>query len=321
MIFTDQMKNMKIYRRPLFLPTLEDNKKKRSAIFLLTPNADSSKRMMTNPLLINRMRYQGWYMEQDLLYIVSGKEMKQDLEESYLYNNPYEEYCYLSEMTAKERKELSESDFGLPEKRKYPMPDADHVRSAIKFFNYVGKNEESILAKNIIKKMKEFKVTDIKVGKTNRFYPYYQKAFGKEESVNESVYSYNMMNYPENPKISVSGILKDNLGRILLLDHKKCNTLSLPGGKIEPHESLEDAIRRELYEEIGIEIEDMTLIDNGKLFLCEYHMDPMSMYGLKIILLRLISLVVRSIIKNQKNIEIWYGWILRRSIMKMLLNY
>ena len=104
MIFTDQMKNMKIYRRPLFLPTLEDNKKKRSAIFLLTPNADSSKRMMTNPLLINRMRYQGWYMEQDLLYIVSGKEMKQDLEESYLYNNPYEEYCYLSEMTAKERK-------------------------------------------------------------------------------------------------------------------------------------------------------------------------------------------------------------------------
>ena len=270
MIFTDQMKNMKIYRRPLFLPTLEDNKKKRSAIFLLTPNADSSKRMMTNPLLINRLRYQGWYMEQDLLYIVSGKEMKQDLEENYLYKNPYEEYCYLSEMTAKERKELSESDFGLPEKRKYPMPDADHVRSAIKFFNYVGKNEESTLAKNIIKKMKEFNVTDIKVGKNNRFYPYYQKAFGKEELVNESVYSYNMMNYPENPKISVSGILKDNLGRILLLDHKKCNALSLPGGKIEPHESLEDAIRRELYEEIGIEIEDMTLIDNGKLFLCEY---------------------------------------------------
>ena len=36
------------------------------------------------------------------------------------------------------RSELDDSEFGLPELRKYPMPDKDHVLSAIKFFNYVS---------------------------------------------------------------------------------------------------------------------------------------------------------------------------------------
>ena len=34
MIFIDQMKNLKIYKRPMFLPTLETDKKKHSAVFL-----------------------------------------------------------------------------------------------------------------------------------------------------------------------------------------------------------------------------------------------------------------------------------------------
>lgn len=31
-------------------------------------------------------------------------------------------------LDTEERKELNDSDFGLPEERKYPMPDATHVR-------------------------------------------------------------------------------------------------------------------------------------------------------------------------------------------------
>lgn len=68
----------------------------------------------------------------------------------------------------------AESDYGLPDKKKYPMPDAKHVRSAIKFFNYVSDDDEAILARNINKKIKKFGIHDqIHVGKNNRFSKYW----------------------------------------------------------------------------------------------------------------------------------------------------
>ena len=36
----------------------------------------------------------------------------------------------MSKLTTAERKSEPKSDFGLPEKRKYPMPDASHARNA-----------------------------------------------------------------------------------------------------------------------------------------------------------------------------------------------
>ena len=67
-----------------------------------------------------------------------------------------------------------DSDYGLPDKKKYPMPDAKHVRSAIKFFNYVDKEDEAILARNINKKIKKFGIKDqIHVGPNNRFSKYW----------------------------------------------------------------------------------------------------------------------------------------------------
>lgn len=38
-------------------------------------------------------------------------------------------------LDTEERKELNDSDFGLPEERKYPMPDATHVRAAESYFD------------------------------------------------------------------------------------------------------------------------------------------------------------------------------------------
>ena len=35
-----------------------------------------------------------------------------------------------------ERKDLSDSAYGLPERREYPMPDAAHVRAAEAYFRY-----------------------------------------------------------------------------------------------------------------------------------------------------------------------------------------
>ncbi len=36
----------------------------------------------------------------------------------------------MADLTTKKRKSLSKSQFGLPEERKYPMPDKTHARNA-----------------------------------------------------------------------------------------------------------------------------------------------------------------------------------------------
>lgn len=63
--------------------------------------------------------------------------------------------------------------YGLPELKKYPMPDAAHVKSAIKFFNYVSPKDEKTLANAILQRMKEYGVTNVNVGPDNRFQKYY----------------------------------------------------------------------------------------------------------------------------------------------------
>lgn len=64
--------------------------------------------------------------------------------------------------------------YGVPEQKKFPMPDADHVRSAIRFFNYVDPRYEKQLAKAILKRMKEYGMSfdDFTVGEENRFSNY-----------------------------------------------------------------------------------------------------------------------------------------------------
>lgn len=64
--------------------------------------------------------------------------------------------------------------YGLPKLKKYPMPDARHVKSAIKFFNYVNPSHEKELAAAIIKRMKEYGMSfaNLHVGEENRFSKY-----------------------------------------------------------------------------------------------------------------------------------------------------
>ena len=83
-------------------------------------------------------------------------------------------------LSSEERKSLSDKDFGLPDKRKYPMPDEDHVRSAIRFFNHCDKEDEEELASAIKRKMKKFGMKDVSIGKDNRLSKYIH------ESLNES---------------------------------------------------------------------------------------------------------------------------------------
>ena len=68
----------------------------------------------------------------------------------------------------------SDKNFGVPEQKKFPLPDADHVRSAIKFFNYVEPKHEKELAKAILAKAEEFGVdlSEMNIGSNNRFKKY-----------------------------------------------------------------------------------------------------------------------------------------------------
>ena len=85
-----------------------------------------------------------------------------------------------------EHSDIENSDedlYGIPEIKKYPMPDKKHVKSAIRFFNYVDPKYERELAKAIIEKAEEFGLIfdeDITVGEDNRFKKYLPEK--KEES-------------------------------------------------------------------------------------------------------------------------------------------
>lgn len=363
MIFTDQMKNLKIYKKPLFLPTLDTDKKKDSIIFLLTPNYNSSKKLMQHPLIINRLRYQSYYIERDLSYIISTKGLE-NIEENtnYVFNESYSDlYHNLNEMTALEKNKLKDSDFGLPKLKKYPLNDKKHVLSAIRFFNYVSTENEKELADNINKKIKEYNMSNISVGDKNRFKKYYNEStillenasnidgiiksledILKKENIKLNVSkngewginnfksgksnslclgSYKKEDYdkvykivkdalPDNYKVSkdnyytlfirakkavkeseeipydkitndatsaiesVSGTIKYKNGNILVLYHKKCNAISIPGGKVnsEDHEDIFDALKRELKEELDIEVLKARIIDVNT-FLCKYPAD------------------------------------------------
>lgn len=67
--------------------------------------------------------------------------------------------------------------YGIPEQKKFPLPDAGHVRSAIKFFNYVDPKYERQLAKAILRRAKEYGVdiSEMSIGDNNRFKKYLPK--------------------------------------------------------------------------------------------------------------------------------------------------
>ena len=164
MIFIDDMKNLKIYKTQMFLPTLDADKKKGSAILLLTPNQQSSIRLMKNSLFINKLRFASYYLEKDISYYIGSNKIE-EVEESELMvgsdiiteaNN----YIYLESLSQEERDKIHKNEFGLPNERKYPLDSEKHVRSAIKFFNYCKEQEEEQLASNIIRAIKKF---DMKV--------------------------------------------------------------------------------------------------------------------------------------------------------------
>ena len=83
------------------------------------------------------------------------------------------------EVTVEHSEQEDDEDlYGVPELKKFPMPDKKHVKSAIRFFNYVDPKYEKELAEAIIEKAEEFGLVfdeDITVGEDNRFKKYLKK--------------------------------------------------------------------------------------------------------------------------------------------------
>lgn len=70
------------------------------------------------------------------------------------------------------RSELPDDVFGIPQERKYPMQDKQHVKAAIKFFNYVEPKYEEQLANRIIENMKIYNIDVSSIGDKNRLKKY-----------------------------------------------------------------------------------------------------------------------------------------------------
>lgn len=87
------------------------------------------------------------------------------------------------------RSDLPDNVFGIPEERKYPMPDKKHTLSAIKLFGHVEDKYEKELANNIIKNMKKFNISNDAVGENNKLKKYLKEGYQEEDTfiVDESL--------------------------------------------------------------------------------------------------------------------------------------
>ncbi len=72
--------------------------------------------------------------------------------------SPLTHYPGTDRLTAEGRSELKDSEFGLPEERKFPMPDAAHVRAAESYFHFAPDDEKPELARRILQKARLFGV-------------------------------------------------------------------------------------------------------------------------------------------------------------------
>ncbi|MMZ42255.1 hypothetical protein D1872_37750 [compost metagenome] len=91
----------------------------------------------------------------------------------------------MATLTSKQRNDIPETLFGLPNERKFPLTDESHVRKAIQYFKYCQKGKQAELAKRINKRMKELNM-NINVSKDSAFYSYAPKQITKEGLFNIS---------------------------------------------------------------------------------------------------------------------------------------
>ena len=72
MVYLDDLKYMKLYKKQFYLPINMSDKKHGSAVLLLTPNYESSNALMNNKFAVNRSRsFESYYIERDITYTIN----------------------------------------------------------------------------------------------------------------------------------------------------------------------------------------------------------------------------------------------------------
>ncbi len=104
-------------------------------------------------------------------------------------------------------------------------------------------------------------------------------------------------------KTCVGAVLYDDLERIFLMTSPKWKGYLVPGGRIEEGESEEQALRRELREELGMEITDLYRVGESVKLPSTDFIDPTMEFHFRSYFARALSTAV------QPNSEIKeYGW-------------
>lgn len=156
--------------------------------------------------------------------------------------------------------------FGLPKKKKYPMPDEAHVRAAIRFFNHCDPEDEEELARNIKKYMKKYNMKDVNVSDNNRFSKYYhpEKESKEEKPVEEK---------KETKKVLSHNISNEAYEAYLYI-RASVNAARRSLGLIETSAALAGPV-------VGMETNDQTVqMSNPGMFLIHYSNDKETGYGI-----------------------------------------
>lgn len=72
-IYIDEMKELQLYSRQFYAPVIKQNRYKNSAILLITPDLETSEKLMTTKFMINNKIFESYYTEKNIELIINDK--------------------------------------------------------------------------------------------------------------------------------------------------------------------------------------------------------------------------------------------------------